>query len=220
MKILAISDEVDSRLYGPILKQRFGDVGLVISCGDLPIYYLEYIVSVLNVPLLYVRGNHAREQISSTGETKTEPEGCTDIDGRVAQVRGLLIAGLEGSMRYNDGPHQYSETEMRFKALGLAPRLYLNRLRRGRFLDILVTHAAPRGIHDGQDLCHLGFTTFVHFMDRYRPRYLLHGHMHVYTPNVVTETQYRDTQVLNAYRYRVIEVDPAALSAGASAKSQ
>jgi Icc-related predicted phosphoesterase len=216
MKILAISDEVDSRLYGPILKQRFSDVSLVISCGDLPIYYLEFIVSVLNVPLLYVRGNHAREQISSSGETKTEPEGCVDIDGRVVYVRGLLIAGLEGSMRYNEGPHQYSETEMRLKALRLAPRLYLNRLRYGRFLDILVTHAAPRGIHDGRDLCHLGFTTFLRFMDRYRPRYLLHGHIHVYTPNVVTETQYKQTMVLNAYRYRIIEIDPAALRPGSA----
>ena len=207
MKVLAIADEVESRLYGPILKQRFSDVDLVLSCGDLPIYYLEFIVSVLNAPLLYVKGNHAPEQMSASGEVKQEPEGCVNIDGRVVNARGLLVAGLEGSMRYNDGPHQYSENEMRLKALRLVPRLLLNKWRYGRYLDILVTHAAPRGIHDGKDLCHMGFRAFVDFMDRFRPRYLLHGHMHVYTPNVVTETQYRDTLVLNAFRYHLLDVD-------------
>jgi Icc-related predicted phosphoesterase len=207
LRILAIADEVDQRLYGPVLKQRFGDVSLVLSCGDLPIYYLEYIVSSLDVPLLYVRGNHAQEQVSASGEVKTEPEGCVDIDGRVVKERGLLIAGLEGSMRYSGGPHQYTETEMRLKAWWrLVPRLLLNRWRYGRYLDILVTHAAPYGVQDGTDLCHRGFRTFLWLMDRFRPRYLLHGHIHAYTPSVVTESRYRDTQVLNAFRYRVIEV--------------
>jgi Icc-related predicted phosphoesterase len=136
---------------------------------------------------------------------KNDPEGCVNIDGRIVRVGGLLIAGLEGSMRYSDGPHQYSEAQMRLKALRLAPRLLLNRWRYGRHLDILVTHAAPRGIHDAGDLCHLGFQTFVDLVDSYRPRYLLHGHMHVYTPNVVTETQRGATTIINAYRYRVIE---------------
>lgn len=209
MKILAIADEVDSRLYGPVLKQRFASTDLVVSCGDLPIYYLEFVVSVLDVPLLYVRGNHAPEQMSATGEVKTEPEGCTSIDGRVVKVKGLLVGGLEGSMRYSEGPHQYSEREMRLKALRMVPRLLLNKWRYGRYLDILVTHAAPMGIHDGDDLCHLGFSTFIDFMRRFQPRYLIHGHIHVYTPNVVTETRFEDTIVLNAFRYRLVELDAA-----------
>jgi len=207
VKILAVADEVDDRLYGPVLKQRYADTDLVVSCGDLPLYYLEFIVSTLDVPLLYVRGNHAPGQMLATGEMKTEPEGCIDIDGRVVRRKGLLIAGLGGSMRYSDGPNQYSEREMRARAVRLYPRLYLNKWRYGRYLDILVTHAAPFGIHDGEDLCHSGFRTFIDFMRRFRPRYLLHGHMHVYTPNVVTETRFEDTTVLNAFRYRVVELD-------------
>ncbi len=206
MKVLVIADEVDQRLYGPVLRQRFSDVNLVLSCGDLPIYYLEFIVSTLNVPLLYVRGNHSPEQISASGEVKTEPGGCVSIDGRVVKEKGLLIAGLEGSMRYSEGPHQYTESQMRLKALRLVPRLLLNKRRYGRYLDILVTHAAPLGIHDAEDLCHTGFATFVEFMRRFRPRYLLHGHIHVYTPNVVTETRYEDTEVLNAFRFRTLEI--------------
>ncbi len=206
MKVLAIADEVDQRLYGPVLKQRFSDVSLVLSCGDLPIYYLEFIVSTLNVPLLYVRGNHAPHQVSSSGEVKMEPEGCINIDGRVVKERGLLIAGLEGSMRYSDGPNQYGDNEMWIKALRLVPRLWLNKRRYGRYLDILVTHAAPLGIQDAEDLCHRGFRAFVPFLERFRPRYMLHGHIHAYTPSVVTETQYRDTLVLNAFRHRVVDI--------------
>lgn len=210
MKILAISDEVDSRLYGPVLKQRYGDSDLVISCGDLPIYYLEFIVSSLDVPLLYVRGNHAPSQTSATGEVKSEPDGCIDIDGKAIQLKGLLIAGLEGSMRYSQGPHQYTETEMRLKVLRLVPQLLLNKWRHGRYLDILVTHAPPAGVHDGEDLCHMGFRIFNDLLHRFRPRYHLHGHIHVYTPNVVTETQVEDTLVLNTFRYRVLEVEAGA----------
>ena len=206
MKLLAVADEIDERLYGPALRRSFSDVDLVISCGDLPMYYLEFIVSTLNVPLLYVRGNHAWEEISASGEVKTNPEGCIDIDGRVVQAKGLLIGGLEGSIRYSEGPYQYTEAQMRLRALKMVPRLLLNKWRHGRYLDILVTHAAPRGIQDAEDLCHRGFRTFVDFMDWFRPRYLLHGHIHTYTPNVVTETQYRDTLVLNAFRYRTLEI--------------
>ena len=31
---------------------------LILACGDLPYYYLEYIVGLLDVPLFYVHGNH------------------------------------------------------------------------------------------------------------------------------------------------------------------
>jgi len=205
VKILAVADEVDPRLYSPRLKDRYGDVDVVISCGDLPIVYLEFIVSVLNVPLVYVHGNHPQSVFAASGELKEEPEGCVNIDGRVVSVKGLLIAGLEGSMRYSDGPHQYTENEMRLKALRLVPRLLWNRYRYGRYVDILVTHAAPFGIQDANDLCHTGFRTFVTFMDRFHPRYVVHGHVHRYTPDVVSRTEYEDTTVLNVFRYQVLE---------------
>jgi Icc-related predicted phosphoesterase len=73
-------------------------------------------------------------------------------------------------------------------------------------LDILITHAPPFGIHDGTDRCHTGFKTFLRMMDAYRPRYLIHGHMHVYSPNTTIRTMYHHTQVLNTYGYQVIEV--------------
>jgi hypothetical protein len=225
VKILAVSDEVVEFLYGAGCRQQFGDVDLVLGCGDLPFYYLEYIVTVLDVPLYYVPGNHDRaQQYLSDGRIIHRAEGCEPLDVRTAQtpvaLNGtrqsappaaerqplLLLAGLGGSMRYNnDSLHQYTEGEMFSRMLKLAPRLLLNRARFGRFLDIFVTHSPPRGIHDDTDLAHTGFNTFLTFMDIFKPRLLLHGHSHVYRSDVVTSTRYKQTQVINVYPYRTVE---------------
>ncbi len=206
MKILTVSDKIIESIYSEAIKQRFGDVGLVLACGDLSPLYLEFIVTVLNVPLLYVFGNHDQGIHTADGRFVQAPTGCINVDERVVEVEGLLIGGLEGSMRYSGrGSYQYTEQTMRWKALRMTPALWLNRLRHGRFLDILITHAPPYGIHDGADVCHTGFKTFLRMMDVYRPRYLIHGHQHVYSPNATIRTAYRHTQVVNTYGYQVID---------------
>ena len=205
MKILTVSDRIVEGIYSASIKQRFGDVDLVLACGDLPPYYLEFIVTMLSVPLLYVFGNHDLGVFTPNGKFKYAPEGCINIDGRVMNVKGLLIGGLEGSMLYSGrSHHQYTEWDMRWKALRMAPALWWNRLRYGRFLDILITHAPPYRIHDGSDLCHTGFKTFLRMMDIYRPRYLIHGHVHIYSPHTIVRTTYRYTQVVNTYGYQII----------------
>lgn len=210
MRILAISDKVDELLYSPAIKQLCGDVDLVLGCGDLPYYYLEFIVTMLGGPLFYVIGNHANA-IKNKHEPVHNwayPEGCENIDGRVTHYRNLLIAGLEGSMRYNNSPHfQYTESEMAWKVWKLAPSLVLNKLLNGRYLDILITHAPPEGIHDRPDRCHQGFRALRRFIERFRPRYLIHGHVHVYSPNEIIESVYCETTVVNTYGYRVLEFD-------------
>lgn len=215
MKILTISDKVDDLLYSPAIKSHFGDVDLVLSCGDLPYFYLEFIVTMLGGPLFYVIGNHAnavRHRYAPRAEWKY-PGGCENINGRIVRYRKLLIAGLEGSMRYNNNPDfQYTEREMAAKVWQLAPWLVLNKMRYKRYLDILITHAPPRGIHDKTDRCHTGFGAFVTFMDRFRPRYLIHGHVHVYSPQQATESQYRDTRIVNAYGSRTLEIDEETLN--------
>jgi Icc-related predicted phosphoesterase len=214
MKILAVSDKVDELLYSAAIKRLYGDVDLVLGCGDLPSYYLEFIVTMLGGPLFYVVGNHANEvrQLHTLRSGWQYPGGCQNIDGRVVRYKNLLVAGLEGSMRYNNNPYfQYSEHEMARKAWSLAPSLVLNRFRYGRYLDILITHAPPAGIHDKPDRCHNGFQAFVKFMDRFRPQYLLHGHVHVYHPHEITESVYKDTIVKNAYGHQVLEIEEESL---------
>jgi Icc-related predicted phosphoesterase len=205
MRVLIISDKVVDLLHGAALAQHARGVELVLSCGDLPADYLEFIVSVLNVPLFYVMGNHG-----SDGGEKAFPDGCENLDGRVLEHKGLLIAGLEGSMRYNNRPnYQYTENEMRGKIALLTPALLLNRARYGRYLDVLVAHAPPYKIHDDTDLPHTGFKSFVWLIDHYQPRYFLHGHKHVYNTREQTVTERGATSVINTYGYRILEIEPA-----------
>ena len=215
MKILALSDEVVDALYNPSIKERYSDVDLILGCGDVPFYYLEFIVTMLNAPLYYVPGNHDRaEQFMSDGRVVRRAEGCESLDGRAAHAPALhasrstplLLAGLGGSLRYNaEGGHQYTQAEMTRRALGLVPALAANRLRFGRALDILVTHAPPRGLHDAPDAAHTGFDVFLRLMNVFQPRLLLHGHSHVYRPDTPTTTRYRQTDVINVYPFRLIE---------------
>lgn len=214
IKILAVSDKVDPLLYSPAIRRFFGDVDLVLGCGDLPHYYLEFIVTMLGGPLFYVIGNHgnAVRHLSGAPGEWAYPGGCENIDGRVVRYNRLLIAGLEGSMRYNNNPYfQYTEREMAWKVWQLAPTLLVNRLLYGRSLDVLVTHAPPRGIHDRSDRCHQGFAAFLTLMARFKPRYLVHGHIHLYTSLEPTRTVYQDTTVVNAYGYQVLEINEESL---------
>jgi Icc-related predicted phosphoesterase len=189
-------------------------VDLVLGCGDLPDYYLDYVVSMLNAPCLFVHGNHAqgaefqrKYEPSNAPSRECRPQGC-NIHGRVEQASGVLVAGLEGSKRYNQNPRfQYTDGQMRRMILALWPQLYWNRIRCGRYLDILITHAPPWGIHDGPDLCHQGFKAFLAFMRRFKPKYLVHGHKHVYRLDEVTQTTYHQTEVVNTYGYRILDLD-------------
>ena len=205
MRILAISDEVAPQVYDSSIKTRFADVDLVLSCGDLPHYYLEYVATMLHVPLYYVMGNHGCE-LDDQDEHEVRPGGCVDVNETVVEHRGLLIAGLEGSMRYKVGPYQYTQLEMRQKAFRLRMRMLLKQSFRRRPLDILITHAPPLGIHDGRDLCHTGFYVFLQLMELYQPHYLLHGHSHVYNQLQPTMTQYQHTTVVNVHPYRVLTI--------------
>ncbi len=205
MKVLAISDEIVPQIYDPGIKSRFGDVDLVLGCGDLPHYYLEYVATMLRVPVYYVMGNHDCE-LGEQDEEEKRPGGCEDINETIVEHKGLFIAGLEGSMRYKPGPHQYSQMEMRYKAFRLSTSILWKRRFKRPHLDILITHAPPLGIHDGRDLCHTGFYVFLQVMERHQPRYLLHGHSHVYDRSQPTMTQYQHTIVVNVYPYRVLDI--------------
>jgi Icc-related predicted phosphoesterase len=209
MKILALSDRVVDSIYSAQLKDTYGDVDLVIGCGDLPYSYLEYIVTLLPIPVLYVHGNHDKVQYAASGRVIAKPTGCIPLDGEVKRINGLIVAGLGGSIRYRpNAEHQYSEGQMRGRILRLAPRLLMNRLLYGRFLDILVTHSPPLGIHDGPDYPHTGFKSFLTFMRYFKPVYMLHGHKHVYRRGETTQSRFGATTVINVYPKRLLTWPP------------
>lgn len=207
VKILTLSDTIEPMIHHPSIRERYSDVGLILACGDLPFHYLEFIVTLLNKPLYYVFGNHDRHMVhTESGPKPTGPEGCFNLHGRAANHNGLLLAGLEGSMRYKKGGGpQYTDREMWLKVLALVPKLLWNRLRHGRYLDILITHAPPYSVHDASDLCHTGFKSFLWLVRQFRPRYLIHGHIHLYNPNQVRRTLYHSTLVVNTYGHQIIQ---------------
>ena len=209
MKILAVSDRVMDRLYSSDVKQKYPDIDLLIGCGDLPYYYLDFLVSALDAPMVYVLGNHDHgPQYTADGGVLTGVRGGRNIHARSVRFENVLIAGLEGSMRYRrHSPYMYTEAEMRQQVTRLVPRLLLNRQRYGRYLDILVTHSPPLGIHDHSDLPHTGFKSFRTFVKLFKPRYLLHGHIHVYRQDVPRVTKVEKTTVINIYPYRVLNYE-------------
>lgn len=206
MKILALSDQVETRIYSPLLKQSFEDVDLVIGCGDLPYEYLEYVVTMLNVPVCYVPGNHDPKY--KPDNPNTYAEGCLNIDQKLVTIRGLHIAGLGGSIRYKpDGENQYTQSQAYERLLPLLGPLTLARLR-GQRLDLLVTHSPPAGVHDDEDPPHRGLRAINWLITHYHPRYILHGHTMFYKQNLVpNQTVYHGATIINVYPYRVLEID-------------
>ncbi|MDR2552568.1 MAG: metallophosphoesterase [Treponema sp.] len=217
MKILCIADQIDPLVYSSSIKTRYRDVDLVLSAGDLPLDYLDFVVSSLNCPLLFVFGNHHTSEYNSYRNPayflpgfaeKTLPgAGLIHVGSSVRKEGGLIIAGLGGAMMYNGGTNQYTEGQMLMEIWKLFPRLLWNRIFRGRWLDILLTHAAPLGIHDKGDPCHRGFRCFLWFMRTFKPRYLVHGHIHLYDLADVRSTLYEQTIVINAYGQYLIQTD-------------
>lgn len=202
MRVLSLSDQVLEFIYAPSAAERFADVDLVLGCGDLPYYYLEYVVDVVKKPVYYVRGNHAATVEFSQGVDRTEPWGAIDLHQKVANFNGLLMAGFEGCLRYREGPFMYTQADMWLMVLAMVPRLLLNFLRYGRALDVLVTHAPPWKVQDAEDPAHQGFKAFRWLLKVFRPRYHFHGHIHLYDKDRQAITRFKHTLVVNTYGYR------------------
>jgi len=207
MKILSVSDQIDPRIYSEALKERYSDVTFVLSCGDLPYPYLEFVISSLNHPLYFVHGNHDLSKKAKLDETQSAPLGADNLHRKILRKHGLLLAGVEGSIKYNRTTRfQYTQGEMWGHVLRLIPGLLFNKLIYGRFLDVFVTHAPPKGIHEGEDWTHQGIKAFRWLIDTFQPAYHFHGHIHVYRPDTVTETRIGKTLVINTFQSRVTEI--------------
>lgn len=207
MNLLTISDLEMDLLYSPLVKSRFCNVDMIVSCGDLPYFYLDYIQSMLNVPLYYVLGNHANQIEISDHSQLHAPPGGTNLHGRVINHQGFLMAGVEGCIQYNYGPRQYSQNDMWMWVLSLTPYLMMNKLLYGRYLDAFFTHAPAWNIHDMPDRPHQGVKAFRWLIKVFKPQYHFHGHIHVYQSGTITESIFHQTRVVNTYGYRVTDID-------------
>ncbi len=221
MQILTVSDEIERAIYSPGLRQQFGSAELVLSCGDLPPYYLEYIVSMLNVPCVYVPGNHdGHMEERDDGPRIAQPHGWISADGRVVRCGGLSIAGLGGCIWYNGDAYQYTERQMLARVVLLFPRLLLRQRRDGHRLDIFIAHSPPAGVHDGPR-AHRGFRSLLYLMQRIKPRYYIHGHVHQrYGYNRTVRSVVGTTTVINTVGHQVVHIEPQEVGHTPTARSQ
>lgn len=196
MKILVISDVECAALWDYYVPGKLDGIDLIISCGDLKASYLSFLVTMARCPVLYVPGNHDIRYAADP------PEGCDLIDDQLVVYNGVRIAGLGGCRKYHPGPHQYTEAQMRRRIRRLRFPLW-----RSKGVDILVTHGAPAGLGDAEDPAHRGFECLLPFLDKYRPQYLLHGHVHMtYNHNIPREIDHNGTKIINAYERYIIEI--------------
>ena len=196
-------------LHGPNLTSYAKGVEAVISCGDLPFDYLEYVITFLGVPVYYVLGNH------DPGPDGPEyPGGCTPLDGRIVEAGGgagggtggPALAGLSGSPLYSGGPNQYTERQMRRRARALSRRIWYRGLVGRPKPWIFVTHSPPLGLGDREDQAHVGFESFVDLIDRYEPSLWLHGHVHLFGPDQQRVVARGETKVTNVFGHRILDV--------------
>ena len=188
MRLLLIADETDPYLWDHYRRGNLDGVDMILSAGDLKAEYLSFLVTMANKPLLYVHGNH------DGSYAQKPPEGCECVDDRLVTVNGLRVLGLGGCQRYNGGPHQYSERQMEKRIR----KLYF-KLKRAGGVDIVLTHAPVRGYGDEDNLTHRGFEAFLPLLDRWQPKYLVHGHVHQrYSPMKKAVQQHGSTTIINA----------------------
>lgn len=191
MRILAIADDISKYYYDFYTPGKLDEFDLILSCGDLSRTYLEFLVTMAHCPLLYVRGNHDDRFMQDP------PEGCICIEDQIYVHEGVRILGLGGSYRYRNGENMYTERQMERRIRRLRFKLW-----RSKGFDILLTHAPARHINDFDSLSHRGFECFVNLLEKYRPKFFIHGHIHKnYGIDIPQKTEKDGIVIINAYEH-------------------
>ncbi|MBN1383369.1 MAG: metallophosphoesterase [Elusimicrobia bacterium] len=207
MKILFVTDNVSPIIYSEKIKERFGECDLVISCGDLPFNYYDFIVSTLNKPLYYIRGNHFTHN-DEKQQKIFDPDGGKNIHKKIVRFNNISFCGFEGCLKYNNSDRiQYSEFDMNLTIQTMKPRFWWNRIRYGTFIDLIISHAPPKGFGTPNELCHKGFSSLRRLVEKYQPRYLVHGHIHIYDRNKSRISMLGKTKIINAYDHYVLDTE-------------
>ncbi|MGL4800583.1 MAG: metallophosphoesterase family protein [Cellulosilyticaceae bacterium] len=199
MKILVVSDHESSYIWDHFDRDKFKDIDLIISCGDLKASYLSFLVTMIPKPLYYVHGNHDVNYINSP------PEGCVCIDDTVVTYNNIKIAGLGGCIEYTGGSFQYTENAMKRRV-----KKIIKAASKKGGLDLLVTHAPTLNLGDGDDWAHKGFDCFYDIYEKLSPTFHLHGHQHLnYGSNTSRILVFKDTEIINGYGYYILDTEKA-----------
>jgi len=189
VKLLLLADEENAYLWDHYKPGCLDGYDLILSCGDLKASYLSFLVTMGKTPVFYVHGNHDGSYEAAP------PEGCECVEDIICKYKGLRILGLGGCHFYNGGPHQYTEKQMAQRIRKLQWKIWL-----AGGVDIILTHSPAAGYGDANDPAHQGFECFLRLIDRWKPKYLIHGHMHLsYGHAIQREMERNGTRIINAY---------------------
>ena len=198
MKILCIADEENKGLWDHFQKEKLEGIDLILSAGDLNPDYLQFLVTMGRAPLLYVHGNHDESYAFNP------PLGCVSVEDKVYDYRGLRILGLGGAPWYKPGEYMYSEVDMQRRIQKVKRDIVLK-----NGFDILLTHSPIRGYGDMDDPAHRGFAAFEDLIRKYKPKYMIHGHVHAsYGTAFKRELLHSTgTKIINAYDKFLLDVE-------------
>ena len=172
-------------------------VDVIVSCGDLKAKYLSFLVTMIPAPLLYVRGNHDERYQTDP------PEGCFDLEEKPYTIKGIRFVGFGGCKSKRPAKNHYSEREMARRVFRASLPLSLK-----KGFDVLVTHAPAANLGDGEDSFHEGFECFRKMIDRFQPRYHLHGHQHLsYNIGSKRMLQHNQTTIVNGFNYYILDMN-------------
>jgi uncharacterized protein len=173
VQVLALADKPPP--LDPALMARQMGADAVVCLGDLDLAWIEPLAH-LDLPRVGVHGNHDDPDVLREVEVE-------DLHGKRTSLGGMTFAGFEGCVRYGaGGPYHYTQRE----ASKLARKL--------PGADVLLTHCPPLGINDDPgDPAHIGFEGLLEWVERHRPRHLLHGHTHPLGGRVMN--RFEDTRV-------------------------
>ena len=214
-KILCVSDQIDPVIYSKNIKDRYGDIDFIIAAGDLPMEYLDFVQSALNKPLFFIFGahylkalTHYHPEMAEKNENdeinkykKDNPfksENGTYIGFKTVKADNLLIAGISGAKKENDGKNQFTEKQMKRRLFLLLLKLLPNKIKYGRYADIVVSHAPI--------ISTSGFKCFEKFIKLVKPGYWLHGSIHIHNAKTARSLSIGKTEVINVYSRHILEI--------------
>lgn len=148
-----------------VLNGRTPDAVFIL--GDLSYNDIEALKDyhgLRGVPMYGVVGNHDERNALIN-------QGITDIHMKTVKIGNYTVGGFGGSIRYKSDSFYMMHSNKESEEL-------LNML---AHCDILLTHDKPRFEPDaGEEFpnSHSGLTGIARYIERHKPEYVFHGHLH------------------------------------------
>jgi Icc-related predicted phosphoesterase len=187
VKILAIADRAPKESIRAILEREI-NIDLICTLGDLDYFSLIELKDIQDIPKIGVYGNHC-------SGSYFDELGIKNMHLSTFEYKGLIFGGFEGSVRYKSDTQapMYTQEEAS-QMLATFPRV-----------DVMLCHCPPYGINDEpEEIAHQGFKALRDYVEKYQPKYLLHGHTYPTEKNLVTE--YQGTKIVYVFSDKVVEL--------------